>query len=80
MRRPTDRQAIRRSSGGDPREICIQVPSHQARDFSILLTGRARQAAQAKATTEQARERTPRCVSGTRRAATPAWGEMAGAL
>ncbi len=30
------RQTHRRPSGGDPREICNQVPSREARDFSIL--------------------------------------------
>jgi hypothetical protein len=80
VRRPTDRQAKRRNLSGARREICNQVPSPKARDFLIRITGRARQAAQAKATAEHAHERTPRCVSAQRRAATPAWTEMAGAL
>lgn len=29
------RQTLRRNDGGDPREICNQVPSHEARDFLI---------------------------------------------
>lgn len=36
VRRPSDRQNPRRHSGGDPREICNQVPSRLARAFSIL--------------------------------------------
>lgn len=36
VRRPSDRQTNRRSSGGDPREICNQVPSQEARGLSIL--------------------------------------------
>jgi hypothetical protein len=39
VRRPSDRQNPRRHSGGDPREICNQVPSRPARDFSILMDG-----------------------------------------
>ena len=35
VRRPSDRQSPRRRSGGDPREICNQVPSRAARDLSI---------------------------------------------
>ena len=48
VRRPTDRQTKRRNASGDPREICNQVPSRQARDFLILNTGRDRQTARAK--------------------------------
>jgi hypothetical protein len=36
VRRPSDRHNPRRQSGGDPREICNQVPSRTARDFLIL--------------------------------------------
>jgi hypothetical protein len=36
-RRPSDQQTRhRRRAGGFPREICNQVPSHEARDFLIL--------------------------------------------
>ena len=37
------RQTHRRNASGDPREICNQVPSREARDFLILGAG-ARQA------------------------------------
>jgi hypothetical protein len=80
VRRPSDRQTNRRSTGGDPREICNQVPGHEARAFLILGVSPARQTAQAKAPAEEAGERTLTCVSLTRRTATPAWVEMAGGL
>jgi len=49
VRRPSDRQNPRRHAGGDPREICNHSdPSHQARAFLILFTGRARQTASAE--------------------------------
>jgi hypothetical protein len=35
VRRPADRQTTRRRSGGDPREICNQVPRRGARDLLI---------------------------------------------
>ena len=35
------RQTQRRNAGGDPREICNQVPSRQARDFLIRGAGPA---------------------------------------
>ena len=35
VRRPSDRQTNRRNTGGDPREICNQVPDREARDLSI---------------------------------------------
>jgi hypothetical protein len=35
VRRPTDRQTKRRNLGGDPREICNQIPG-KTRDLSIL--------------------------------------------
>ena len=35
VRRPSDRQNPRRHAGGDPREICNQIPG-EARDLSIL--------------------------------------------
>jgi len=82
VRRPSDRQNPRRHSGGDPREICnhVEDPSREARVFLFRRAGPAWQTAQAKATTEQAGERTPRCVSLARRAATLVWAEMAGGL
>ena len=35
VRRPSDRQTNRRNTGGDPREICNQIPDREARDLSI---------------------------------------------
>jgi hypothetical protein len=42
VRRPSDRQTNRRFSGGDPREICNQIPSPGGRDLSIPGTSGSR--------------------------------------
>jgi len=79
VRRSTDRQTLRRNSGGDPREICTrQTPSREARGLSILGASPAREAVAGKATGEQRRERTSRCVSAARRRATQPAAEIVG--